>query len=132
MHRLARGRPRARQHGARPHPPAAQGHESSRADSALGSTMRTAAEGLFEPQPRRKCSTTSQVTIGGRIAEEILTGDVSPGPSMDIRQATPSHGHGLPEFGMSDKVGMVPYGSDDVSSDARWGAESLRRRPAQI
>jgi cell division protease FtsH len=53
------------------------------------------------------------VTMGGRIAEEIMSGDISTGASMDIQQATNLARAMVCQYGMSDKVGMVQYGSDD-------------------
>jgi cell division protease FtsH len=53
------------------------------------------------------------VTMGGRIAEEIMSGDISTGASMDIQQATAMARAMVCQYGMSDKVGMVQYGTDD-------------------
>jgi cell division protease FtsH len=51
--------------------------------------------------------------MGGRIAEEIMSGDISTGAAMDIQQATAMARAMVCQYGMSDKVGMVQYGSDD-------------------
>lgn len=52
------------------------------------------------------------VSLGGRIAEEIIFGDVTTGASQDIKQATAVARAMVTEYGMSDKIGMLNYGSD--------------------
>ena len=49
----------------------------------------------------------------GRVAEEIVFGDVTNGAVGDIRQATRIARHMVCEWGMSEKLGMVEYGSSD-------------------
>ena len=51
--------------------------------------------------------------MAGRIAEEIVSGDISTGAAMDIQQATQLARAMVCQWGMSDKLGMVQYGSDD-------------------
>ncbi len=53
------------------------------------------------------------VAMGGRVAEEIAFGDVTNGAVGDIRQATRIARHMVCEWGMSEKLGMVDYGSGD-------------------
>ena len=53
------------------------------------------------------------VTMAGRIAEEIISGDISTGAAMDIQQATNMARAMVCQYGMSDKLGTVQYGSDD-------------------
>ncbi|WP_194611629.1 ATP-dependent zinc metalloprotease FtsH [Clostridium vitabionis] len=52
------------------------------------------------------------VSLGGRIAEEIVFGDVTTGASQDIRQATKIARAMVTEYGMSDKVGTISYEND--------------------
>ena len=52
------------------------------------------------------------VSLGGRIAEEIIFEDVTTGASQDIKQATAIAKAMVMQYGMSDKVGMVNYGSE--------------------
>ena len=52
------------------------------------------------------------VSLGGRIAEEIIFDDITPGASQDIKQATSIARAMVTEYGMSDKVGMINYGGD--------------------
>ncbi len=53
-----------------------------------------------------------QASLGGRIAEEMIFGDVTTGASQDIRQATAIAKAMVMEYGMSEKVGLVNYGSE--------------------
>ena len=53
------------------------------------------------------------VSLGGRIAEEIIFGDVTTGASQDIRHASKIARAMVTQYGMSEKVGMINYGSDD-------------------
>ena len=55
------------------------------------------------------------VSLGGRIAEEIILGedDVTTGASQDIKQATATARAMVTQYGFSKKLGMVNYGSDD-------------------
>jgi cell division protease FtsH len=53
------------------------------------------------------------VTMGGRIAEEIVSEDISTGAAMDIQQATQLARAMVCQYGMSEKLGMVQYGDDD-------------------
>lgn len=53
------------------------------------------------------------VSLGGRIAEEIIFGDVTTGASQDIKHASKIARAMVSQYGMSEKVGMIDYGSDD-------------------
>ena len=53
------------------------------------------------------------VSLGGRIAEEIIFKDVTTGASQDIKQATSIARAMVTKYGMSDKIGMVDYGGDE-------------------
>ncbi|HIQ73186.1 MAG TPA: ATP-dependent zinc metalloprotease FtsH [Candidatus Blautia intestinigallinarum] len=52
------------------------------------------------------------VLLGGRVAEEIIFGDVTTGASNDIKRATSTAHAMVTKYGMSDKVGLVVYGND--------------------
>ena len=53
------------------------------------------------------------VSLGGRIAEEIIFEDVTTGASQDIKHATAIARAMVTQYGMSEKAGMIHYGSDD-------------------
>ena len=53
------------------------------------------------------------VSLGGRIAEEIIFDDVTTGASQDIKQATAIARSMVTQYGMSDKIGMINYGDDE-------------------
>jgi cell division protease FtsH len=53
------------------------------------------------------------VSMGGRVAEEIVFGDVTTGASGDIRGATYYARRMVCEWGMSEKMGMVEYGEHE-------------------
>ncbi|QQL46174.1 ATP-dependent zinc metalloprotease FtsH [Sulfuriroseicoccus oceanibius] len=78
---------------------------------SLGSTMWLPEE---DKHNFRKNELVDQICVamGGRVAEEIVFGDVTIGASGDIRQATGIARRMVCEWGMSDKLGMVEYGSD--------------------
>ena len=56
------------------------------------------------------------VSLGGRIAEELVLDDITTGASADIRQATNIARHMVMRYGMSDKIGTINYEqeTDDV------------------
>jgi cell division protease FtsH len=56
--------------------------------------------------------------FGGRIAEEMFTGDVNTGASMDIKQATGIARRMVMDWGMNDRLGFVYYGEDDNNPNA--------------
>ncbi|MBO7355388.1 MAG: ATP-dependent zinc metalloprotease FtsH [Lachnospiraceae bacterium] len=53
------------------------------------------------------------VTLGGRIAEEIIFGDITTGASSDIKHATKEARSMVTRYGMSDNIGVVCYDNDD-------------------
>ncbi len=53
------------------------------------------------------------VSLGGRIAEELIFDDITTGASQDIKQATNIARAMVTKYGMSEKVGMINYGSDE-------------------
>lgn len=53
------------------------------------------------------------VDLGGRIAEELIFDDITTGASQDIQQASRLARAMVTQYGMSEKVGMIQYGSDD-------------------
>ncbi|MCI8660890.1 MAG: ATP-dependent zinc metalloprotease FtsH [Lachnospiraceae bacterium] len=53
------------------------------------------------------------VSLGGRIAEEIIFEDVTTGASQDIKHASKIARAMVTKYGMSETVGMIDYGSDE-------------------
>ena len=53
------------------------------------------------------------VSLGGRIAEEIIFGDITTGASSDIKRATGVARKMVTRFGMSDNIGVVCYDDND-------------------
>ena len=78
---------------------------------SLGSTMSLPKEDVLNHQ-RLELLDTICMTMGGRIAEEMYSGDISSGAAGDIQQATRMARAMVCQFGMSDKLGMVQYGGD--------------------
>ncbi|WP_077075458.1 ATP-dependent zinc metalloprotease FtsH [Aedoeadaptatus urinae] len=53
--------------------------------------------------------------LGGRVAEDLVLGDISTGASNDIERATKLAREMVTTYGMSEKVGTLTYGSDSDS-----------------
>ena len=67
-------------------------------------------------QSRRELEERIAVCLGGRVAEQLVLGDVSTGASSDIQKASSIARSMVTKFGMSDKLGAIAYGneSDEV------------------
>ena len=52
------------------------------------------------------------VDLGGRIAEELVFGDITTGASQDIKQATATARSMVTQYAMSARVGMIHYDND--------------------
>lgn len=52
------------------------------------------------------------VSLGGRIAEELVFNDITTGASQDIKQATSLARSMVTKFGMSEELGMINYDHD--------------------
>lgn len=53
--------------------------------------------------------------LGGRVAEDLVLGDISTGASNDIERATKLAREMVTTYGMSEKIGTLTYGSDSDS-----------------
>ncbi len=53
------------------------------------------------------------VSLGGRIAEELIFGDITTGASSDIKKATKVARRMVTRFGMSENIGVICYDDDD-------------------
>ncbi len=51
--------------------------------------------------------------LGGRVAEQIIFGDISTGASNDIQRATETARNMITKYGMSEKLGPIAFGSDN-------------------
>jgi cell division protease FtsH len=79
---------------------------------SLGATMYLPKQDIHSRQ-RKEMLDVIAVTMGGRIAEEIVSEDISTGAAMDIQQATQLARAMVCQYGMSERLGMVQYGDDD-------------------
>ncbi len=71
------------------------------------------------------------MTLGGRVAEEIIIKDISAGASGDIQAVSKRARMMVTEWGMSEKVGPISYGSDkeifigrDMASHVTYSEET--------
>ena len=79
---------------------------------ALGATMYLPKDDILS-RKRKEMLDIIAVTMAGRIAEEIVSDDISSGASGDIQQATGMARAMVTQWGMSDKLGMVQYGDNN-------------------
>ncbi len=73
---------------------------------------------------REKMLENIEVSFGGRIAEELIFGDITTGASQDIKQATETARSMVTKYGMSDRLGPIDYSgsdSDEVFIGRDWG-----------
>ncbi|MCC6231916.1 MAG: ATP-dependent zinc metalloprotease FtsH [Verrucomicrobiales bacterium] len=91
---------------------------------SLGSTMYLPEKDVIN-QARKQMLDLIAVIMAGRIAEELVSGDISTGASSDIKQATNLARSMVCQWGMSEKLGMVQYGSDD---EYFLGRDMMRRK----
>jgi hypothetical protein len=71
------------------------------------------------PPPHVGFVTTSDVCMGGRVAEEILRGPefITTGAGQDMAQATAQARRFCLEFSMNNKLGLAAYGEATPSED---------------
>jgi cell division protease FtsH len=79
---------------------------------SLGSTMSLPKQDVLSRRRKEMLDDIAMI-MGGRIAEEIVSQDISTGAAMDIQQGTKIARAMVCEYGMSDKLGMVQYGDHD-------------------
>jgi len=68
---------------------------------------------------RRYIETRIRIACAGRVAEEIVCGDMNSGASSDIQQATDLARRMVTEWGMSNRIGFIYYG-DDAERRSKW------------
>ena len=66
------------------------------------------------------------VSLGGRVAEELVFDDITSGASQDIKNATEIARNMVTRYGMSEKLGMVAY--DDSSGEVFIGRDFEKTR----
>ena len=79
---------------------------------SLGSTMWLPEEDKYTNR-KNELIAGLVVGMGGRVAEEIVFGDVTNGARGDIKMATAVARRMVCEWGMSEKMGMVEYGEHE-------------------
>jgi len=79
---------------------------------SLGSTMWLPEEDKYTNRKNELLASLA-VKMGGRVAEEIVFGDVTTGAAGDIKMATAMARKMVCEWGMSEKLGMVEYGEHE-------------------
>lgn len=79
---------------------------------SLGSTMSLPKTDILNRR-RKEMLDMIAMTMAGRIAEEMVSGDISSGAAGDIQQATSMARAMVMQWGMSDRLGMVQYGDND-------------------
>ncbi|MBC8107386.1 MAG: ATP-dependent zinc metalloprotease FtsH [Anaerolineae bacterium] len=98
---------------------------------ALGSTMTLPEKDRYA-YSKKWCRAFIKMTFGGRIAEEMFTGDMNSGVMGDIRQATTIARKMIAEWGMNDRLGFVFYGDDenkqmfDMSGGREYSEETAK------
>jgi len=86
-----------------------------RGTAALGLTMTRPLEDRFlATEPELK--DTLAYAMGGRVAEELVYGEISTGAQNDLEKATQIARAMVAQYGMSDKVGPLSLGQDDPNA----------------
>ena len=96
----------------------------------------TGAAGYTMPLPendnvfmtRGKMIQDIMVSLGGRIAEELILVDITTGASQDIKQVTQYARAMVTKFGMSDELGLINYDSGE-GDEVFLGKEIGQQRP---
>jgi cell division protease FtsH len=91
---------------------------------SLGSTMSLPKEDILNYR-KKELDDMIAMTMAGRIAEEIVSGDISTGAGGDIQQATNMARAMVCQYGMSEKLGMVQLTEDD---EYFLGRDMMRRK----
>ncbi len=76
--------------------------------SALGYTQQLPTEDRYLLK-RSELLDRLDVLLGGRVAEEIVFGDISTGAQNDLQRATDMARHMITQYGMSDDLGLTTF-----------------------
>jgi|RhiMetdeSRZDD1v2_1073273.scaffolds.fasta_scaffold50493_2 cell division protease FtsH len=101
----------------------------ARGTAALGLTMTRPLEDRYmatEPELKDILA----FSMGGRVAEEIVFGEVSTGAQNDLEKATQIARAMVAEYGMSEKVGPLSLGRDDPNMF--WQQPKISGETAQM
>ena len=106
---------------------------------ALGVTMLLPEEDKHSYK-KQYCHDWLVLTMGGRVAEELIFKDVTNGASGDIRMATNMARKMVCNWGMSEKLGMVEYGEGqeqiflarDISSPRNYSEATAQIIDAEV
>lgn len=92
--------------------------------AALGYTQQTPTEDRYLLK-HSELLDRLDVLLGGRIAEQIIYGDVSTGAQNDLQRATDMARQMITQFGMSEQLGLVTY--EDMPNPLFAGTEFMHR-----
>jgi cell division protease FtsH len=93
--------------------------------AALGMTYQLPTEDRFL-MTRSELEDRIAVLLGGRVAEELVYGEVSTGAHNDLERATDLARLMIMKYGMSDRVGLATYGErvpQFLKGVSGWGGE---------
>jgi cell division protease FtsH len=105
---------------------------------SLGSTMFIPKKDVLTHAKKRMLSQIA-MGLGGRIAEELIMGDVSSGAAGDIKQVTKIARHMVCDWGMSS-LGMIAYGESsdtvflgrEITRSQTYSEETARKIDAEV
>ncbi|MEA2230624.1 MAG: cell division protease FtsH, partial [Solirubrobacteraceae bacterium] len=91
--------------------------------AALGVTLSAPdADRVF--YSREELEARIRVALGGRVAEELISGTITTGAESDIRQLTEIAREMVGRWGMSDRIGPITVLPDDGSGPPLPGARA--------
>jgi cell division protease FtsH len=105
---------------------------------SLGSTMYIPKKDILTEE-KKKLEVKIASTTGGRIAEELVTNDISSGAGGDIKQMTRMARHMVCDWGMSS-LGPIAYGENqdtvflgrEITRSQNYSEETARKIDAEI
>ncbi len=106
---------------------------------ALGVTMMMPDEDRYS-QSRLEMLDSMALSMGGRVAEELVLGDITSGAAADIEHATKVARAMVCAYGMSDKLGVVQYGERadhiylgrDITRNESFSEETAREIDLEV
>jgi len=91
--------------------------------AALGYTQQSPTEDRYVLR-RSELLDRLDALLGGRVAEELMLGDISTGAQNDLQRATELAEHMVAHYGMSERVGLASYSETPESAAAMWPQQS--------